>query len=97
MPCKVKHGGSHVKGRCEDTQGAVPISYPWCGRLCYKIPPSTIIATLLLELHSLSKQAGQSQTAVIKPQRCTLELVLVQPGGLHTGQKHHRAPNPTTD
>lgn len=41
MTCKVKYEGSHVKGRGEDTQGAVPVSYPWWGRLCYEIPGPT--------------------------------------------------------
>lgn len=60
-------------------------------------PPSAIISTILMKLLSFSKQAGNIQTAVIKTQRCTLELVLNQPGGFHRGEKHLRSLNPTTD
>lgn len=91
LPCERELWGPARSRAC-----LLPLVWGDCATRSH-IPPSTIIFMLLLKLHSLSKQAGQIQTAVIKPQNCTLELLLTQPGGLHTGEKHHRPPNPTTD
>lgn len=70
-------------------------------RLCYEIPPwlcvppPAVTSTLPRELYSLPKQPGQIQAAVIRPQRSTLEHVSIQPGGLHTGEKHPRTSDPS--
>lgn len=91
--------GSHVKGRCKDTQGAVPVSYPWCGEIMLWDPTPHLLQSSLHSCWSFTafpSRLGRFRQ-LSSNQRCTMEPVLIQPGGLHTGEKHHRPPNSTTD
>lgn len=94
LPCERKPWG-HAS--------AEPVSHLCCGETVLKDPTPHLLQsplhccwsfTAFLSRLGRFRQLSSNLRAALA---FLLELLLIHPGGLHTGEKHHRPPNPTTD
>lgn len=78
-------------------QGAVPVSNPWCGDTMLWDPMPHLLKSSLHSCWSFTAFLSRlGRLTELSSNHRDVLWGVIQPGGLHTGEKHRSPPNPTT-